>query len=210
VRVFLVGLLAAASACMSSTYVGSARPFAPEQLESEPGWLAVRDVPVVRQESEIDCGAAAIAMVVTYWTTEPAARLLSELRPVRKPGLEAGRLRDFARRRDLAAYLVSAEVADLERELAAGRPVLVGLVKPQVKGGLTHYEVVVAIHRQQGVVVTLDPAEGWRQNDLRGFLAEWKPAANLALVVVGREERAAQAAPKPGALLTEALPAPGR
>lgn len=185
-RVLVVGVLAAASACVSSTYVGSARPFAPEELEREPGWLAVRDVPVVRQESEIDCGAAAIAMVVTYWTTEPSARLLAELRPVRKPGLEAGRLRDFARRRHLSAYLVRGKLADLERELAAGRPVLVGLVKPQVRGGLTHYEVVVGFHRRQGLVVTLDPAEGWRQNDLRGFLAEWKPAANLALVVVGR------------------------
>ncbi len=189
-RALLAGLLASASACVSyPSYVGSARPFAPEKLAREPGWLAVRDVPVVRQESEAECGAAAIAMVVTYWTSEPSARLLGQLRPVRKPGLEAGRLRDFARRRDLAAYLVSARVADLERELAAGRPVLVGLVKPQLRGALTHYEVVVGFHRQKGLVVTLDPAEGWRQNDLRGFLAEWKPAANLALVVVGHEER---------------------
>jgi ABC-type bacteriocin/lantibiotic exporter with double-glycine peptidase domain len=190
VRLLLVGLLAAASACVTySTYTGSATSFAPDQLEREPGWLAVRNVPVVRQESETDCGAAAIAMVVTYWTTEPTARLLAELRPVRRPGLAAGRLRDFARRRDLTAYLVSGQIADLERELAAGRPVLVGLVKPQRKGALTHYEVVVGFHRQKGIVVTLDPARGWRQNQLRGFLAEWKPAANLALVVVGRGDR---------------------
>jgi ABC-type bacteriocin/lantibiotic exporter with double-glycine peptidase domain len=186
----LVALLAASTGCVSySTYTGSATAFAPAQLEREPGWLAVRNVPVVKQQSEIDCGAAAIAMVVTYWTTEPAARLLAELRPVRKPGLEAGRLRDFARRRDLAAYLVSGQVADLERELAAGRPVLVGLVKPQRKGALTHYEVVVGFNRQKGIVVTLDPARGWRQNDLRGFLAEWKPAANLALVILGPTTR---------------------
>lgn len=191
-RALLAVLFASASACVSyPSYVGSARPFAPEQLERESGWLAVRDVPVVRQESEIDCGAAAIAMLVGYWTTESSARLLAELRPVREPGLEAGRLREFARRRDLAAYLVSAQVADLERELAAGRPVLVGLVKPQLKGALTHYEVVVGFHRNKALVVTLDPAEGWRQNDLRGFLDEWKPASNLALVVVGRDERSA-------------------
>jgi ABC-type bacteriocin/lantibiotic exporter with double-glycine peptidase domain len=190
VRALLVAVLAATPACMTSTYVGSARPFAPQQLEREPGWLAVRNVPVVKQQSEVDCGAAAIAMLVTYWTSEPSGRLLDELRPVHKPGLEAGRLRAFARRRDLAAYLVSARVADLERELAAGRPVLVGLVKPQIEGALTHYEVVVGFHRQKGIVVTLDPAAGWRQNDLRGFLAEWKPAANLALLVVGRSRPA--------------------
>ncbi len=186
-RALLVGLLVAASGCLTvSSYTGSARPFDPAQLQRQTGWLAVRDVPVVRQQSEIDCGAAAIAMLVTYWTTEPSAGVLAELRPVRPPGLEAGRLRDVARRRDLAAYLVSGQVADLERELAAGRPVLVGLVKPQRKGALTHYEVVVGFHRQKRLVVTLDPAEGWRQNDLSAFLAEWKPASNLALVVVGR------------------------
>lgn len=186
-RALLVGLFAAASGCVTvSTYAGSARPFDPVQLERETGWLAVRDVPLIRQKSEIDCGAAAIAMLVTYWTTERSAGVLAELRPVRPPGLKAGRLRDIARRRDLAAYLVSGQVADLERELGAGRPVLVGLVKPQLDGALTHYEVVVGLHRQKGLVVTLDPAEGWRQNDLAAFLAEWRPASNLALVVVGR------------------------
>ena len=189
-RALLVGLFAAASGCATvSTYAGSARPFDPQRLERESGWLVVRDVPVVRQKSEIDCGAAAIAMVVSYWTTEPLAGVLAELRPVRPPGLQAGRLRDVARRRDLAAYLVSGQVADLERELAAGRPVLVGLVKPQVEGALTHYEVVVGFHRQKRLVVTLDPAEGWRQNDLPAFLGEWKPASNLALVIVGRSPK---------------------
>lgn len=192
-RALLAGLLALAPACVTSTYAGSARPFAPDQLDRQSGWLAVRDVPIVEQESEIDCGAAAIAMVVGFWTTEPSARLLAELRPVPAAGLEAGRLREVARERHLAAYLVSAGIADLERELAAGRPVLVGLVKPQVRGALTHYEVVVGFHRQKGLVVTLDPAAGWRQNDLHGFLAEWKPAHNLALVVVGRDARVAGA-----------------
>jgi hypothetical protein len=36
------------------------------------------------------------------------------------------------------------------------------------------------------VVVTLDPAEGWRQNSLDGFLKEWKPSGRLALVVSGK------------------------
>jgi ABC-type bacteriocin/lantibiotic exporter with double-glycine peptidase domain len=196
VRLLLVALLAAAPGCMSvSTYAGSARPFAPQRLDREPGWLAVRGVPVVRQTSEVDCGAAAIAMVVTYWTTQPSAGVLAELRPVRPPGLKAGQLREVARRRDLTAYLVSGQIADLERELAAGRPVLVGLVKPQRRGALTHYEVVVALHRQKGIVVTLDPATGWRQNHLQGFLEEWKPAANLALVVVSSSPAHASGSP---------------
>jgi ABC-type bacteriocin/lantibiotic exporter with double-glycine peptidase domain len=178
----------AASACVSySTYVGTAKPFAPVELEREPGWIAVRSVPLTRQVSQVDCGAAAIAMVVSFWTTAPSAQLAATLRPVRPPGLEAGRLRDFARQHRLRAYLVTGTIADLERELAAGRPILVGLYKPQRKGSLTHYEVVVGFHRQTATVVTLDPAEGWRQNNLPNFLEEWKHSSYLALIVVGRD-----------------------
>jgi ABC-type bacteriocin/lantibiotic exporter with double-glycine peptidase domain len=178
----------ALSACVSySTYVGTAKPFAPSELEQGPGWIAVRSVPLVRQVSQIDCGAAAIAMVVTFWTNEPSEQLLAALRPVPAPGIEARRLRDFARQRHLRAYLVSGTIADLERELAAGRPILVGLYKPLKKGSLTHYEVVVGFNRQTGTVVTLDPAKGWRQNNLPNFLEEWKHSSNLTLVVVGRD-----------------------
>jgi ABC-type bacteriocin/lantibiotic exporter with double-glycine peptidase domain len=187
-RLLAVVAAVAASACVSySTYVGTAQPFAPADLDRDPAWIAVRTVPVVRQVSQHDCGAAAIAMVVSFWTSEPSAQVLAALRPVHPPGLEAGRLRDFARQRRLRAYLVSATVADLDHELAAGRPVVVGLYKPQRKGSLTHYEVVVGFNRKTGTVVTLDPARGWRQNNLPNFLEEWKNSSNLALVVVGRE-----------------------
>jgi ABC-type bacteriocin/lantibiotic exporter with double-glycine peptidase domain len=181
----VVGLVSTPACVSYSTYVGTARPFAPAQLEQEPGWIAVRTVPLIRQESKVDCGAAAISMVVSFWTSEPSAQLLAALRPVRPPGLEAGRIRDFARQHRLRAYLLSGTVADLEHELAAGRPIVVGLYKPQRKGSLTHYEVVVGLNRQTGTVVTLDPAEGWRQNNLANFLEEWKHSSNLALVVVG-------------------------
>jgi ABC-type bacteriocin/lantibiotic exporter with double-glycine peptidase domain len=195
VRVVALIVAVAASACVSyATYVGTAQPFAPEELDRDPGWIAVRNVHVVRQESRLDCGAAAIAMMVSFWTTEPSSRLLAALRPVRPPGLEAGRLREFARQHHLRSYLVSGTVADLERELAAGRPVLVGLYKPQRKGSVTHYEVVVGLNRQKGIVVTLDPAEGWRQNYLINFIEEWKPSTYLTLVVVGREGAADVAA----------------
>jgi ABC-type bacteriocin/lantibiotic exporter with double-glycine peptidase domain len=140
-------------------------------------------VPALRQHAEADCGAAAIAMVVSYWTRAAPAVLAAALAPVPPTGLKARVLRDFAQSHGLAAFLVHGELADLEHELAAGRPVVVGLVKPQRKGVLTHYEVVVALHAQRAIVVTLDPAEGWRQNSLAGFLAEWRPAGQLTLVV---------------------------
>jgi ABC-type bacteriocin/lantibiotic exporter with double-glycine peptidase domain len=175
-----------------STYAGSARDIAPAQLAGEPGWIAVDGVPLVRQQTETECGAAAIAMVVAYWTGAAPARILAGIRPAPERGLSAGRLRRFAREHRLAAYLIEADLADLEHELRRGRPVLVGLAKPQRRGVLSHYEVVVAIHPGRRSVVTLDPGRGWRQNGFDGFLAEWRPVRGLALIVSPQGDPAAR------------------
>jgi ABC-type bacteriocin/lantibiotic exporter with double-glycine peptidase domain len=166
-----------------STYAGSARDTSPAVLAREPGWVAVDGVPLVRQETETECGAAAVAMVVSYWTGAAPAEILAGIRPAPRRGLSAGRLRQFARGHRLAAFLIQARMSDLEHELRRGRPVLVGLAKPQRRGVLTHYEVVVAVHPRSRRVVTLDPGHGWRQNSYEGFLDEWRPVRGLALVV---------------------------
>jgi ABC-type bacteriocin/lantibiotic exporter with double-glycine peptidase domain len=212
VRRAALGLAAAALAACSS-YAGSARDFSPRALAREPGWLAVTGVPLALQQSESGCGAAAVAMVVSYWTGAAPARLIAEIGPVPERGLSAGRLREFARAHGLAAFLLAAEVADLEHELGRGRPVLVGLVKPQRRGVLTHYEVVVAVHPARRRVVTLDPAHGWRANSFEGFLREWRPVRGLALMVSARPRVTAPGAPRaaaarwPGA--ARAWPRPG-
>lgn len=180
---WLVAVAVALAGCAS--YTGSARDFAPAALRREPGWIAVRGVPPLAQVAESDCGAAAIAMVIAHWTGAPPRTIAAQLRPAPPRGIAAGRLRDHARRHRLAAFLIQGEITDLRRELSRGRPVVVGLVKPQRDGVLTHYEVVVAIHPGRRLVVTLDPAEGWRQNEVDGFVAEWTPAARLTLVVTG-------------------------
>jgi hypothetical protein len=121
--------------------------------------------------------------VVGDWTDSSPDQLVAALRPAPADGIAAGRLRDHARGHGLASYLIAGELADLEHELARGRPVLVGLVKPQRRGALAHYEVVVAVHPERRAVVTLDPAEGLRQNSYDGFVAEWEPAGRLTLIV---------------------------
>jgi hypothetical protein len=63
VRWLSAGLLAfAGSAC--ATYTGTGQALTPASLKSEPGWIAVDDVPLVKQTSEYDCGPAALAMVL--------------------------------------------------------------------------------------------------------------------------------------------------
>lgn len=175
----LLGLLPAGC----SFYAGSARDFSPADLDREEGWQVVEGMEFVPQREASDCGAAALSMVLARWGVEAVPGLLFRDGGAPAKGLPAGRLRAEARGRGLKAYLIRGELADLERELDKGRPVLVGLHKPVRSGAVTHYEVVVGIHTGRQIVLTLDPAFGWRQNSFEGFLVEWDPAGRLTLVV---------------------------
>ena len=175
-----------------STYRGSARDTTPARLAQEPGWLLIRDVPYVQQDTEYECGAAALSMVVGYWTGGDTRAVVAHFRPVGERGIAAGKLRDYAREQGLASFLIEGKFQDLANELKAGRPVLVGLSKPQSKDRvLDHYEVVVGIHPDRKRIVTLDPAEGWRENSLDGFAREWKIAGYVTLIVSAKQQTAA-------------------
>ncbi|HKS16713.1 MAG TPA: cysteine peptidase family C39 domain-containing protein [Planctomycetota bacterium] len=170
-RTFCAALLAlVASGCVSS-YAGTARD-ADAAVLAEPGWTSVR-VAAVRQESKKDCGAAALAMVLGYFGSSVA--------PVEIESMRADALRDFARSRGFAAHCIPGERADLAAELADGRPVLVGLVKPTLEGGVQHYEVVVGMSRDE--IATIDPARGLTVNSWEGFDREWTPAKRLAVII---------------------------
>jgi predicted double-glycine peptidase len=182
-------LLVAAIATGCSTYRGTAQNTSPTKLAQEPGWVLLRDVPLVKQDTEFECGAAAISMVVSYWTGVETRRVVAHFRPVGERGIAAGKLRDYAREQGLASFLIEGKLQDLANEIKAGRPVLVGLSKPQAKDRvLDHYEVVIGLNAQSNRIVTLDPSEGWRENSLEGFAREWKIAGNVMLVISAKEQ----------------------
>jgi predicted double-glycine peptidase len=186
-------LLVAVAMVGCASYRGTARDVSSTKLASEPGWVLLRDVPYVEQATEYECGAAAISMVVSYWTGRATSAIVAQFRPVGERGITAGKLRDYARDQGLESFLIEGKLDDLARELAAGRPVLVGLSKPQSKDRvLDHYEVVVGLHRERKLIVTLDPSEGWRQNTLEGFAREWHLAGYVTLIVSAKPETAAR------------------
>jgi hypothetical protein len=175
-----------ASACASAGYTGAARDLAPRAIQQEPGWIAVDHVPLMRQHGHYDCGPTALAMVLSYWYPAVPAQRWSLAESDRR--LSAGELRDEARARGLAAFVVEGTLEDIAYELQRKRPVIVGTVKP-IGGnkGVAHYEVVVGIHPATKRIATLDPAAGWRQNTLPEFLKEWGPSGRLLLVVLPKE-----------------------
>jgi ABC-type bacteriocin/lantibiotic exporter with double-glycine peptidase domain len=177
---------ASAAGCYTC-YTGTARSVSAGGIAADPSWVRVPDVPFVAQTTDRDCGAAALAMVLSRWRGRETAQLVAALAPPGRAGIRVGALRDVARRQGLQAFVVSGTVDVLGAELARGRPIVVGLSKPIGRGhAVAHYEVVVGLNRARGLILSLDPARGLRQNTLAGFASEWTPTRRVALIVSER------------------------
>lgn len=186
------------TACQLS-YNGGAHVVRPSELGA--GWYRAAATPVVRQQQESDCGLAALAMVAGTWgRTWSVAELTTQLPPSDR-GIKLGALRDLARARGLEAYAIKGTPHDLEHELQAGRPVVLGLILPYDQNrNASHYEVAIAINPRDGAVVTIDPASGnWRERSQQVLDLEWKTAGFAALVVTGERQAATPAAADTGA-----------
>lgn len=189
----LFGLLALASVSACASYKGASREVSTVALARQPGWVRLEDVKLVRQRGIKDCGSAALATVLGYLSPGGPATLDREaidaaLREEPGRGLAAGQLRDYARQQGFDAFVIQGAVEDLEHEVQAGRPVIVGVHKPLSSGeALAHYEVFVGYHPDRREVLTLDPARGLRRFEVDGFIEEWRAAGQVAIVVMPRD-----------------------
>lgn len=179
-RAALLFFLVTASAC-SPMYVGKSETLRADAFRSEPGWTSVEGVPELRQETELDCGPIALEMVSRFW--EPNRTDALEI-PI---GVRAtaGDLRAAAHARGYKAFIVEGTLNDIEHELKAQRPVIVGMAKPTTDGALGHYEVVVGLHKEKQLIATFDPALGPRRYAFEDFLREWINAGRPLLVIIG-------------------------
>lgn len=199
-RTFRLIGIAALGLAAGCGYLGSARPIETSAFDVEPGWVTVRNIPFQAQESETDCGAACAAMVLTHNGHPSTTKGVVDVAPTTKEGMQAGQIRDFIKGRGLDSFLFHGTLDDLKTELAAGRPVIVGVKKPYTNGPWNHYEVVMAINPGTKQVATLDPARGLRQNTYEGFLQEWEPTGKLTIVVGKDGAFGARPRPNPNAL----------
>jgi len=123
-------------------------------------------------------------MVLGYWSRPTTVQEINARDPqAAARGWKAGQLRDLAREKGLQSFVVSGRLSDLTTEIGQRRPVLVGLAQRYGKDqSRAHYEVVIGIHPVRRLVLTLDPAAGWRQDTLEGFAREWIPTQQVTLV----------------------------
>jgi len=178
---------AAAMGAWSGCYVGGARPADPSVLTPAQGWLRAHDVALTSQQREDDCGAAALSMVMGALHVPLGRDEIVAEAPPQGGGIRAGDLRDVARRRGLAAYVVAGRRQDLADQLVRGRPVLVGLAKPLSNGqAALHYEVVAGLRQGTWDVLTADPVAGWRTFTWSSFAKEWASTGAVTLIVLPR------------------------
>lgn len=150
------------------------------------------DVPFVAQSAD-GCGSAAISMVMQYWehrSGQPVSGLAepeqiqAALDPRSKGGIAASDMEGYFRASGYRVFAFPANWSDLEREVQAGRPLIVSL-KASGPWGPLHYVVVVGIDAQRGYVFLNDPAH---QKLLRisreGFESEWNPTHDWTLLAL--------------------------
>jgi ABC-type bacteriocin/lantibiotic exporter with double-glycine peptidase domain len=172
------------AACAAGCYQGTQRTVSLRDVAKDPGWTVVHDVPVIRQQAEHDCGPAALASILARWGIPDALAQIHREVASDPRGAAAGDLRDFAKKKGLDAFLIVGEEADLAREIASGRPVLVGLLQRYSNGQvLSHYEVVVGLNEARHRILLLDPGNGPREDSLEAFTREWQGSKRLTLIV---------------------------
>jgi predicted double-glycine peptidase len=151
-------------------------------------WL---DVPFVKQEKN-GCGPASIAMVMQYWQQQPGGsawksrdvvEIVRALQPDDRQGVRGSAMVRYFEQTGYRAFAFAGEWADLERELAKGRPVIAAL-KPEA-GDSLHYVVVAGVDDSAHVVLLNDPAQRkLLKEDRSQFEREWKVTGFWTLLAV--------------------------
>jgi uncharacterized protein YvpB len=151
-------------------------------------WL---DVPFVPQQKN-GCGAAGIAMVMQYWERQQGrpmqpqadpARIFSALYSSKEHGIYASAMERYFQLNGYRVYAFAGQTADLEQQLAQGRP-LIAALKPE-SGSSLHYVVVTGLDQPQHLVLVNDPAQRkLLKEDQSQFEREWKAAGRWTLLAV--------------------------
>jgi len=159
------------------------------QEQSAGLWL---DVPVVKQTEE-GCGAAAISMVMHYWSAHGAtveasaadsSAIQQRLFSPKARGIAASDMERYFRDSGFRTFAVTGSWEDFREHLVEGRPLIVGL-RPVENRAALHYVVVTGIDTQNAALFVNDPARGKLLRIGRAeFEKQWSAVHNWMLLAV--------------------------
>lgn len=175
--------LSGVTACATGTRAPPAIPVAPSPGA---GWVVVPGMKLVRAETEADCGAAALKMVLARWTPDADDKDVNQALGAvdSHNGYRAGMLRNVARARGLDAFVIEGKISDLVHEVQLGRPVIVGVVTTRLGHAYAHYQVVAGADATGRRLLIADPRGVWTQVGADELLEEWRPTGHVAVVVL--------------------------
>lgn len=142
-------------------------------------WKRVQPFPVVVQSKSNECAAAVAFMISNHW----GKALRSSLTPKdAKRGISAAELEKALKQSGLEVFTISGRIADLEDEIAAGRPVIVGTTSANSRWRYGHYKIVVGVDQESKRLLLVDPMVGYVVQSYAEFDSSWQPTARVALV----------------------------
>jgi uncharacterized protein YvpB len=147
------------------------------------------DVPFVPQQKD-GCGAASIAMVMQYWEHRQGQPLRPEAEPAQilralysgpAHGIYASAMVSYFQHSGYRAFVFAGATADLERQLAEGRP----LIAAVQSGSSLHYVVIAGLDEPRQLVLVNDPAQRkLLKEDQSQFEREWNATGHWTLLAV--------------------------
>ena len=180
-----------------ASYQGTAKDVQLASLKNKGNWLIVPDFPRVLQASNHDCGAAALASVLTYWGRPTTPEKVAEAEGKKGKQMSASDIERHAKSNGLSAFVFYGNMGDILYEVRRGRPVIVGVGKPygEKNKALAHYEVIIGVDPEAKRVLLLDPARGFQTNSFEGFGTEWAASKGVTIVTFLAQTKAAMSAP---------------
>ena len=146
------------------------------------------DVPFVKQQGR-GCGAAAISMVLQYWSrndvnVEPSAsdpeKIMQLLFSQKAGGVFASDMQKYFEDHGFRVFVFHGARSDLENHLQKGRPLIVCLNENTL-----HYVVVAGIDADRNILFINDPAgKKLMQIDWAEFEKRWGVMHNWTLLAV--------------------------
>jgi len=176
-------VIVAALSLGCASYRGTATTVQPSVVAGEGQWMMVPHFPLVLQEKNDDCGAAALAAVLRFWGYKVSPQSIEAALGRKDSRLRAGDMGTYARTLGLRSYVFFGTMKDVVHELERGRPVIVGVGKQiDAKQAISHYEVVVGYEPKKKLLLLLDPGRGWQVDTLEGFGKEWALSKGVTMV----------------------------